>query len=103
MNDTSQTLIVVRHGETRFNVEERFQGHNDSPLTGNGQRQVQALGRRIRALGFDRLISSDLGRALQTADAIAAVTGSFIARPAGSSIPGTTRRTWNRPPSAAWP
>ncbi len=75
MNDTLQTLIVVRHGETRFNVEERFQGHNDSPLTSNGQRQVQALGRRIRALGFDRLISSDLGRALQTADAIAAGTG----------------------------
>ena len=39
------TILAIRHGETRWNAQERFQGHEDSPLTANGRRQVTALGR----------------------------------------------------------
>ena len=57
------TLLAIRHGETVWNVEERFQGHEDSPLTANGRRQVAALGRRLKGMACDALVSSDLGRA----------------------------------------
>lgn len=69
------TLLAVRHGETRWNAENRFQGHGDSPLTKTGRRQIAALGRRLRAVAFDHLVSSDLGRARESAAIIAAATG----------------------------
>jgi len=71
-------LLVVRHGETEWNVEERFQGYGDSPLTDKGQRQAAALGRRMKAMSFDALVSSDLGRARQTAGIIADHTGHAV-------------------------
>lgn len=73
------TLLVIRHGETVWNVQERFQGHGDSPLTETGRRQVLALGRRMRRMNFDALISSDLGRARETAEIIAGQTGHPVA------------------------
>ncbi len=69
------TLLVVRHGETEWNVQQRFQGHGDSPLTDKGRTDVRALGRRLKGVDFDRLISSDLGRARETAELIAQQTG----------------------------
>jgi probable phosphoglycerate mutase len=63
--------MLLRHGETLWNIENRVQGHGDSPLTSNGQKQVNALGRRLQAVNFDMLISSDLGRARHTAEIIA--------------------------------
>ena len=69
------TLLVIRHGETVWNVEERFQGHGDSPLTETGRTQVRALGLRLRDFRFDELITSDLGRAQETASIIAECTG----------------------------
>jgi probable phosphoglycerate mutase len=60
----------VRHGETRWNVEERIQGHGDSELTANGIAQAEAIAQRLAAEPFDVLISSDLGRALATAGRI---------------------------------
>ena len=65
------TLLAIRHGETVWNVEERFQGHEDSPLTVNGRRQVDALGRRLQGMAIDTMISSDLGRARESAAIIA--------------------------------
>lgn len=76
MPDVPQTTIMaIRHGETLWNVEQRFQGHEDSPLTKTGRRQAAALGQRLRQSTFDRLISSDLGRAQETAAIIAEHTG----------------------------
>ena len=72
------TLMVVRHGETEWNVQQRFQGHGDSPLTSKGRSDISALGRRLRQLHFDRLISSDLGRATESAALIAEQTGHDI-------------------------
>lgn len=74
----STRLVVVRHGETHWNVAARIQGHADSPLTPVGEAQAAALGERLARERFDRLVSSDLGRALQTARAIAARTGHDI-------------------------
>ena len=71
-------FIVVRHGETHWNLEERIQGHGDSALTELGLAQAGAIGRRLAGEGFDRLVSSDLGRALQTAGCIAALTGHAV-------------------------
>lgn len=69
------TFLALRHGETRWNAEERFQGHGDSALTDIGRRQVAALAQRLKTSSFDRLVSSDLGRARASADIIAAATG----------------------------
>ncbi len=68
-------FLLIRHGETVWNREERFQGHGDSPLTETGREQVRALGRRLRPLPIDRLVTSDLGRTLATASLIAEATG----------------------------
>jgi probable phosphoglycerate mutase len=71
-------LIVVRHGETQANLDGRWQGHGDSPLTKTGIAQAQAVAQRLQGYRFSRLYSSDLGRALQTARIIADRTGHEI-------------------------
>lgn len=71
-------LIAIRHGETEWNREGRFQGHLDSVLNKEGMAQAEALGERLAAERFDLLLSSDLGRALQTASAIAMRSGHEI-------------------------
>ena len=53
----------------------RFQGHGDSSLTARGRAQAHALGKRLQAMTIDSLISSDLGRARETAAIIAKYTG----------------------------
>jgi probable phosphoglycerate mutase len=74
------TLLAIRHGETELNVAKRYQGHGDSPLTENGRNQVSALGRRMEKMKFDTLISSDLGRACETAAIIGDCTGHSVKR-----------------------
>ena len=70
-----KTLLIIRHGETVFNAEHRFQGHSDSPLSETGRKQVTALGQRMKDIEFDTLISSDLGRTRETSSIIAGFTG----------------------------
>jgi broad specificity phosphatase PhoE len=71
-------ILLVRHGETEWNVERRFQGSADSPLTERGRRQAAAMAGLIRDLVARephpawRLISSPLGRAHDTARTVAA-------------------------------
>jgi 2,3-bisphosphoglycerate-dependent phosphoglycerate mutase len=71
-------LLVIRHGETEWNSQGRFQGHRDSVLSAEGRAQAEALGEYLARERFDLLLSSDLGRALQTAGAIAMRTGHEI-------------------------
>src|SRR5712671_5870809 len=71
-------LIVVRHGETVWNVEDKLQGQMDSELTPLGNAQSQALAERLSRCAISALYSSDLGRAGQTAELIAARTGQQI-------------------------
>ena len=68
-------LIVVRHGQTTWNVKGKFQGHLDSRLTSDGIIQAQGLARRLADQPFSALYSSDLGRATETAQIISAATG----------------------------
>ena len=64
-------LWLVRHGETDWNRELRFQGHLDAPLNGLGMRQAQRLGEHL-AQGQPRpLLASDLLRTRQTAQPLA--------------------------------
>lgn len=67
-------VLVVRHGESAWNVERRWQGWLDAPLTAQGEEQAV---QRARALAREGVIpravySSDLGRALRTAEIVAA-------------------------------
>src|SRR5512145_1031700 len=64
-------VYAVRHGETEWNAEGRQQGHLDSPLTPIGVRQAELLAESLTKKKIDVLYSSDLGRALQTAEIIA--------------------------------
>jgi probable phosphoglycerate mutase len=72
---TTTELIVVRHGETAWNAEGRIQGHLDSPLNEEGLAQALLVGERMAREPFSQLYSSDLGRALQTAQPIADRSG----------------------------
>ena len=72
-------LIIIRHGETRANLEGRWQGHSDWPLTDVGVAQAVAVAQRLEGCGFSSLYSSDLGRALHTAQIIADRSGHAIA------------------------
>ncbi len=65
-------FIVVRHGETEWNVAGRVQGQLDSALTPSGRAQAVAIARRVATEPFDLIVSSDLGRAMDTARCIAA-------------------------------
>jgi probable phosphoglycerate mutase len=71
-------LIVVRHGETEWNLESRRQGYLDSPLTAKGVAQGGTLGQRLAHYSFTSLYSSDLGRAYLTAKFIADFNGHDI-------------------------
>jgi probable phosphoglycerate mutase len=68
-------FIVVRHGETEWNVQHRIQGNGDSPLTALGMAQADAIAERLAREPFEALVASDLGRAMQTAQCIARRTG----------------------------
>ena len=71
-------LIAIRHGETEWNSEGRFQGQLNSVLSAEGLAQAEALGERLERERFDVLVSSDLGRTLQTASVIAMRSGHEI-------------------------
>ncbi|MEJ8855695.1 histidine phosphatase family protein [Variovorax robiniae] len=60
-------LILIRHGETDWNRELRFQGHVDVPLNDMGHEQARRLGLRLAGEPTHHVISSDLMRAQQTA------------------------------------
>jgi len=65
-------MIVVRHGQTELNVCQGFQGHSDFPLTAEGIAQVKRNIERLKDYHFQRIVCSDLKRAKDTADIIAA-------------------------------
>src|ERR1035437_8298705 len=71
-------FILVRHGETEWNLQEREMGQLDSPLTPLGLEQARRLGARLGQIKIDRLYSSDLPRAARTAAIIAEQTGHAV-------------------------
>ncbi|QIK75972.1 histidine phosphatase family protein [Nocardioides piscis] len=71
----SRTLVLLRHGQTAWNLERRAQGHTDIPLDETGREQARAVAVAIAALEPAALWSSDLLRASATADEVARTTG----------------------------
>jgi len=69
------TLLLVRHGETDWNAEGRLQGHTDRPLTDVGRRQAAQLADELAGHGIAAVYASDLARARETAEIVAARLG----------------------------
>lgn len=65
-------LYLVRHGETKGNVEQWYQGSTDIPLNDKGRLQAQCLSEYLKDVHFDGFYSSDLMRAEETAKIVAA-------------------------------
>lgn len=60
-------FALLRHAKTLWNQTKRIQGQWNSPLTPEGKEQAKAWGQVLKAYHWDRIITSDLGRALETA------------------------------------
>jgi probable phosphoglycerate mutase len=69
------TLLFVRHGETDWNAQRRWQGHADVPLNDRGREQARALAESLADERIDVIYTSDLSRARDTAEAVAARLG----------------------------
>ena len=82
-------LILLRHGETDWNRELRFQGQVDVPLNATGLAQAQRLAQRLMAEPIHHLVSSDLSRARQTADPLAQQASAY--RGAGLAVDAALR------------
>ncbi|MCP4868193.1 MAG: histidine phosphatase family protein [Proteobacteria bacterium] len=61
-------LTLVRHGETLSNATGTWQGQGDSQLSPLGLKQAELLGERLERVHFDRVVSSDLRRAVETSE-----------------------------------
>lgn len=61
-------LWWIRHGQSQWNVENRWQGHSDIPLSEKGEQQALRLRRALSEIHFDAVYSSDLCRAVRTAE-----------------------------------
>jgi glucosyl-3-phosphoglycerate phosphatase len=68
-------LVLWRHGETRWNVEDRFQGQSDIPLDPVGVDQAERAARLLAALRPAAIFSSDLIRTTATAAPLSRLTG----------------------------
>ena len=64
------TIILVRHGESESNTDKRFTGQLDSPLTATGKEQARLTAKYLDKYKIDKVYSSHLIRARETADAI---------------------------------
>jgi probable phosphoglycerate mutase len=68
-------VVLWRHGQTRWNIEDRFQGHTDVELDDTGRDQAERAARLLTALRPHAIASSDLRRAAETAEALSRLTG----------------------------
>lgn len=68
-------LVLIRHAETLWNRERRYQGWQDPPLSDIGRAQAEAAGQLLATQQIQAVWSSPLQRARETAEAIAKATG----------------------------
>lgn len=84
----AKRILLVRHGESIWNAQGRWQGAADPPLSDAGRKQALALAHRVVDEGIDALVASDLDRARETAQIVSDVLG----LPAPSVDPGWRER-----------
>jgi len=70
MNDAMTKIYLVRHGETIWNTQKRWQGSKNSELTEVGKQQARKTGELLSNIALDVAYVSPLGRAVQTIDII---------------------------------
>jgi len=68
-------LVLVRHGESQWNLENRFTGWVDVPLTEKGRAEARRAGEKLRHIQFDTAYTSVLQRAIETLDIVLQVIG----------------------------
>ena len=93
---TLEHLILLRHGETAWNREQRLQGQRDIPLSDVGRMQATDAAPSVAALRPEVIVASDLQRAQHTAAAVAAAcpASSEPIRPVVASMrPSSFRKT----------
>ena len=73
--ESKTEVILIRHGETEWNLCGRWQGHADSPLSNRGVKQAEALGKRMVNEKLDKIYSSDLERARHTFRLVGGLSG----------------------------
>ena len=78
----STYILLVRHGQSMGNAERRFGGHSPTPLSELGRRQAEATARALAAEGVTAIYSSDLLRAVETAEPLGSATGLEVKRTA---------------------
>jgi len=66
-------LVLIRHGESQWNLENRFTGWTDVPLTDKGRAEARRAGELLRGIQFDKAYTSVLQRAIETLDIVLAV------------------------------
>lgn len=71
MSEDKLKVVIWRHGQTDWNIENRFQGHSDIPLNKVGEYQAREAAKVLAGMKPDRIIASDLMRAKATAQALA--------------------------------
>ena len=71
----ANTIILWRHGQTDWNVANKFQGHTDIPLNAVGEYQVTHAARNVIDMKPTAILSSDLARAKKTAQALSDLNG----------------------------
>ncbi|MFF4668783.1 histidine phosphatase family protein [Streptomyces sp. NPDC001279] len=82
-SDRGRKIVLWRHGQTAWNLEHRFQGSTDIPLTETGVGQARRAARLLASLKPHAIVASDLRRAAATAAELAALTGMDVAHDAG--------------------
>lgn len=83
MTQPAARVVLWRHGQTDWNLENRFQGHSDIPLNDVGHRQAERAAPLLFGLQPSKIIASDLIRAQQTAAALAKISGLAVSIDAG--------------------
>lgn len=111
MND-ERSIYVIRHGSTELNEKDEIRGWSNPPLSTLGRKEAAALAKKLADSGIEVIFHSDLGRAADTAEALARTTGAklyamkqlrpwdlgkFTGRSSSQVIPEITRFAENSP------
>ena len=70
----STRVLMIRHGQSEGNAEQRFGGHSPTPLSARGRQEAEATARALQSESITAIYSSDLLRAVQTAEPLAVIT-----------------------------